>query len=64
VFVGFQQKLVTIGSIEIACVVGGSGPLVLLLHGFPQNKALWARVAPQLAQHFTVVCSDLRGYGD
>ena len=53
-FVGFQQKLVTIGSIEIACVVGGSGPPVLLLHGFPQNKAMWARVAPQLAQHFTV----------
>ncbi len=63
-FVGFQQKLVTIGSIEIACVVGGSGPPVLLLHGFPQNKAMWTRVAPQLAQHFTVVCADLRGYGD
>jgi haloacetate dehalogenase len=36
----------------------------LLLHGFPQCKAMWARVAPLLARHFTVVCADLRGYGD
>ncbi len=37
---------------------------MLLLHGFPQNMAMWARVAPQLAGQFTVVCADLRGYGD
>jgi pimeloyl-ACP methyl ester carboxylesterase len=35
-----------------------------MLHGFPQNKAMWARVAPALAQRYTVVCADLRGYGD
>lgn len=50
--------------VGIRYVVGGAGPPLLLLHGFPQNLALWARVAPVLAQHFTVVCSDLRGYGD
>jgi haloacetate dehalogenase len=63
-FEGFQRKRVPVESMEIACVVGGSGPPVLLLHGFPQNMSMWARVAPQLASHFTVVCADLRGYGD
>ena len=63
-FEGFQRERVPVESTEIACVVGGSGPPVLLLHGFPQNKSMWARVAPQLASHFTVVCADLRGYGD
>jgi haloacetate dehalogenase len=63
-FEGFAHKRITVGEIEIACVVGGAGPPLLLLHGFPQNKAMWARVAPQLAQHFTFVCADLRGYGD
>lgn len=48
----------------IAYVKGGSGPPVLLLHGYPQTKALWAQVAPLLAQEYTVVCADLRGYGD
>lgn len=44
--------------------MGGNGPPLLLLHGFPQNLAEWARVAPLLARQFTVVCADLRGYGD
>jgi haloacetate dehalogenase len=44
--------------------VAGSGPPVLLLHGYPQNLAMWARVAPALAERYTVVCADLRGYGD
>ena len=48
----------------IAYVMAGSGPPVLLLHGYPQSKALWAQVAPLLAQHYTVVAADLRGYGD
>ncbi len=48
----------------IAYVKGGNGPPVLLLHGYPQTKALWAEVAPLLAQGFTVVAADLRGYGD
>jgi haloacetate dehalogenase len=49
---------------EIHCVVGGSGPPLLLLHGYPQTHAMWHRIAPRLAEQFTVVCSDLRGYGD
>jgi haloacetate dehalogenase len=42
---------------------GGSGPPVLLLHGFPQTHVMWRLVAPLLARDFTVVCPDLRGYG-
>ena len=41
----------------------GSGPPLLLLHGFPQTHLMWRRVAPLLARDFTVVCADLRGYG-
>ena len=66
-FPGFEQKRIVVpssdGPIEIACLVGGSGPALLLLHGFPQTKAIWHQVAPALAKHFTVVASDLRGYG-
>ena len=43
--------------------IGGSGPPVLLLHGYPQTHAMWEHVAPALAQRYTVVCPDLRGYG-
>jgi haloacetate dehalogenase len=64
VFEGFERKTVAVDGIDIACVVGGSGPPVLLLHGFPQNMAMWARVAPELAKRYTIVCADLRGYGD
>ncbi|MEO8536716.1 MAG: alpha/beta hydrolase [Betaproteobacteria bacterium] len=46
------------------CVVGGNGPPLLLLHGYPQTHAMWHRVAPSLARTYTVVCADLRGYGD
>jgi haloacetate dehalogenase len=44
--------------------IGGSGPPLLLLHGHPQTHVIWHRVAPELAQHFTLVMLDLRGYGD
>jgi haloacetate dehalogenase len=63
-FDNFKQKRVAVGDIEIACVIGGEGPPVLMLHGFPQCLAMWARVAPKLAERYTVVCADLRGYGD
>jgi haloacetate dehalogenase len=43
--------------------VGGSGPPLLLLHGFPETHLMWRDVAPQLAREFSVVCADLRGYG-
>ena len=63
-FEGFERRHVTVSDVAINCVIGGNGPPVLMLHGFPQNLAMWARVAPRLAEQFTVVCADLRGYGD
>jgi len=51
-------------TITINAIIGGSGPPLLLLHGHPQTHAIWHRVAPRLAEHFTVVACDLRGYGD
>ncbi len=44
--------------------VGGSGPPVLLLHGYPQTHVMWHRIAPALATRNTVVAADIRGYGD
>ena len=63
-FERFSSRTIDVGDAEISCVIGGSGPPLLLLHGFPQNKAMWAHVAPKLAASYTVVCADLRGYGD
>jgi len=63
-FEQFKQSTMDVDGVEIAYAIGGAGPPVLLLHGFPQSKALWAKVAPVLAARFTVVCADLRGYGD
>ncbi len=60
---GFEEGCLRIGGVEIAYEVGGSGPAVLLLHGFPQTRAMWTTIAPRLTQRFTVVCADLRGYG-
>ena len=63
-FEGFQRgRFVGIDGVEIAYVMGGDGPPVLMLHGYPQTKEMWAKVAPELARSFTVVCADLRGYG-
>ena len=63
-FEGFQQQLIDTGAVTINTLVGGDGPPVLLLHGYPQTHAIWHAVAPRLAERFTVVCTDLRGYGD
>jgi haloacetate dehalogenase len=63
-FDGFVRREIDTGAARIACVVGGDGPPLLLLHGFPQTRAMWAQVAPALATRRTVVCADLRGYGD
>jgi len=54
----------TDGDITIAYQRAGNGPPLLLLHGFPQSKAIWHLVAPQLSERFTVIASDLRGYGE
>lgn len=63
-FPGFRAERLRAGEIEIHARVGGEGPPLLLLHGYPQSHACWHRVAPALARRFTVVCPDLRGYGD
>jgi len=63
-FEGFQPQTFELkGGIQIHGRVGGSGHPLLLLHGFPQTHVCWHKVAPELASHFTVVATDLRGYG-
>jgi haloacetate dehalogenase len=63
-FPGFRQMRLRTRETEIHLVVGGHGPPVLLLHGYPETHACWHRLAPALASRFTVVCPDLRGYGE
>jgi haloacetate dehalogenase len=64
-FPGFETRRIAVDGAEINLVVGGSGPpLLLLLHGYPQTHVMWHLVAPKLADRFTVVVPDLRGYGD
>jgi haloacetate dehalogenase len=61
---GFSNALVAANDTLIHIARAGSGPPVLLLHGYPQTHVMWHRVAPALADRFTVVCTDLRGYGN
>jgi haloacetate dehalogenase len=63
-FPGFTPRRVRTAGATINLVTGGEGPPLLLLHGYPQTHAMWHKVAPALARDFTVVCPDLRGYGD
>ena len=63
-FPGFESLRVQASGAEINCVKAGHGEPVLLLHGYPQTHACWHRIAPALARRYTVVCADLRGYGD
>src|SRR5260370_36893474 len=63
-FPGFEQRRVATAGAEINLVTGGSGPPLVLLHGYPQTHVLWRKLAPRLAQEFTLVIPDLRGYGD
>ena len=60
---GFTDHCAAVGDVAIAYEIGGDGPPVLLLHGYPQHRGMWRDVAPRLAERFTVVASDLRGYG-
>lgn len=64
-FPGFESGTVEVESgVHIAYTTGGNGPPLLLLHGHPQTRAIWHKVAPELARHRTLVIADLRGYGD
>lgn len=60
----FNRSQIETSGTTINLVHGGQGPALLLLHGYPQTHVMWHKVAPRLAEHFTVVATDLRGYGD
>jgi Predicted hydrolases or acyltransferases (alpha/beta hydrolase superfamily) len=59
----FTAEEIQTGQTSIFLRRAGSGPPVLLLHGFPQTHLMWRGVGPLLLRNFTVVCADLRGYG-
>src|SRR5262249_45500674 len=63
-FAGFALSTVDTGETTIRVRHGGSGPPLLLLHGIPETHLMWHKIAPRLARDFTVVATDLRGYGD
>jgi len=63
-FPGFVTGKIRTSGATIHTLRGGSGPPLLLLHGYPQTHVEWHKIAPRLAQKFTVVVTDLRGYGD
>ena len=62
-FEGFQLSQVDVGEVTLRVCHGGSGPPMLLLHGYPETHMMWAGIASDLAKDFTVVAPDLRGYG-
>lgn len=62
-FEGFETTTIAGDGADIFVRIAGSGPPLLLLHGYPQTGAMWAGIAPRLAERFTVVVPDLRGYG-
>ncbi len=63
-FEGFTKTRIKANGVSIHVVHGGNGPPLLLLHGYPQTHAEWHKIAPGLAERYTVVAPDLRGYGD
>ena len=62
-FAGFESRLIELEATPIFAGIAGDGPPLLLLHGFPETHLMWRDIAPILVQKFTVVCADLRGYG-
>src|SRR5213596_3785912 len=63
-FPGFKASKIETSGATINLVSGGQGAPVLLMHGYPQTHVLWHKIAPKLAEKFSVVAADLRGYGD
>src|SRR4051812_20807187 len=63
-FEGFSLSMIGTGEAVLRVRHGGNGPPLLLLHGHPQTHVMWHAIAPRLAQDFTVVAPDLRGYGE
>lgn len=63
-FSGFKRQMIETSGATINTLIGGSGPAMLLMHGFPETHVMWRDVAPLLAKDYTVVVTDLRGYGD
>ena len=63
-FDDFEQRRIATSGAELSVMIGGEGPPLVLVHGFPQMHAMWHRIAPDLAREFTVVAPDMRGYGD
>jgi haloacetate dehalogenase len=63
-FEGFETKRFAVNDVTINYLIKGNGPPLLLLHGYPQTHVMWHKIAPALAERYTVVAPDLRGYGD
>ncbi|MGO8856412.1 MAG: alpha/beta fold hydrolase [Steroidobacteraceae bacterium] len=61
---GFEYRRIATSSATINVAIHGNGAPLLLLHGYPETHRMWRKVAPALADGFSVVCADLRGYGD
>jgi haloacetate dehalogenase len=62
-FAGFESRTIKTRDAEIFMRLGGAGPPLLMLHGYPQTHVMWHKMAGELAEHFSLVIADLRGYG-
>ena len=62
-FKGFKKKFIKVNKGKIFCRIGGKGPPLLLLHGYPQTHFIWHKTANELSKYFTIIAADLRGYG-
>src|SRR5688572_17837086 len=60
---GFESRWINTPAGKLFCRVGGNGPPLLLLHGYPQTNVMWHRVAPKLSERFRLILPDLPGYG-